>query len=323
VVIVPVLLLNLMGHQITGKVQAVLVVITLVGDVALAIGVWALMANHDTWTLNWESPTEISWFTPFTVAGLWVGIMAGMMEVQQVMVDEWANFKQSRDIGLLSAAWQLWGRQIPLSLGLLATLPAVALADMSVPTVEAVKQVLGDHPIFYLAIVSMLIATYTTLSVYFMAMGKVVALYAQQGALPRVMGQYSTRAVPWVAIVFLAAFALVGGYFTTPAFISDMLAEWSATLYFVVAIFFIGMRRRTEMDRPLVAKFGLQVAYFLLGYTALIAVGVFISDWQAGLVWYAVCAAFVAYDHWIVPATKRGGFYRAQVLRRRTSAAHF
>jgi hypothetical protein len=32
-------------------------------------------------------------------------------------------------------------------------------------------------------------------------------------------------------------------------------------------------------------------------------------------------AAVVLYDMFIVPRTKRGKFYRAQVLRRRTSAA--
>ncbi len=320
VVILPVVGLNLLGHQITGKVQAALVVITLVGDGALAIGVWWLLANHTAWDANWEPPVEITWFTPFTVVGLWVGIMAGLMEVQQVLVDEWANFKQSRDIGLLSSAWQLWARQLPLSLALLATLPAAALADMSVPTVEAIRQVLGQHPIFYLAVFSMLVATYTTLSVYFMAMGKVVALYAQQGALPRVMAKYSAQSVPWVAIVFLGLFALAGAYFTTPQFVTDMLSEWSATLYFVVAVFFIGMRRRTDLDRPLKVKYGLAVAYFLMAYTTLIALSVFVNDWKAGLVWYAVCGAFILYDAYVVPNTKRGGHYRAQVLRRRTSA---
>ena len=51
----------------------------------------------------------------------------------------------------------------------------------------------------------MIVATYTTLSVYFMGMGRIVALYAQQGALPRVVGRYSSRSVPWVAIVLLGA----------------------------------------------------------------------------------------------------------------------
>ncbi len=119
-VIIPVIILNLLGHQITGKVQAALVVVTLVGDVLLAIVIWWLVVDGDFWSANWESPSPVDWLTFFTVAGLWLGIMAGILEVQQVLVDEWRKFTSSRDVGLLSAAWQLWGRQIPLALAVLA-----------------------------------------------------------------------------------------------------------------------------------------------------------------------------------------------------------
>jgi L-asparagine transporter-like permease len=320
VIIGPVVALNLMGNQVTGKVQSFLVVCTLVGDGIAAICVWYLIANHHDWAANWSSPSPINWLTPFTVAGLWIGIMAAVLEVQQVLVDEWSDFTRSRDVGLLSAAWQLWMRQIPLAFGVLGGLPLVALSVMAVPTVELIHAKLGVGPVFYLALGSMLIATYTTFSVYFMAEGKVLALYSQQGALPRAVGQYSKRAVPWIAILLLAAFALIGAYFTNTSFVIAMLSNWSASLYFVIALFFLGMRRRKNLDRPLKVKFGVPIAIFLMIFTAIIAYAIFISDWQAGLAWYAVVAAFVVYDMFIVPRTKRGGHYRAQVLRQRTDA---
>ena len=320
-VILPVVALNLVGQQITGKVQAVLVVFTLVGDAAIAVGVWWLMANREMWAANWSSPTPTSWLTPFAVAGLWIGIMAGILEVQQVLVDEWRDFERSRDVGLLSAAWQLWARQIPLAFGLLASVPLTVLAAMPVPTVEAIQHKLGGGPLFYLALVSMLIATYTTFSVYFMAEGKVLALYAQQGALPRAVGWYSSRSVPWVAILFLAAFALIGVYWTHFDFVIAALMEWSATLYLVIALIYLGMAFRKNLDRPLKAKFGVPIAIGVAIFTTLIAITALILNWKAGLAWFAFCGAFVFYDHFIVPRTERGGFYRAQVLRRRTSAA--
>jgi amino acid transporter len=320
VVIAPVVGINLMGHQITGKFQSILVIVTLIGDLTLAILFWHLLSDRQIWASNWESPTQVNWMTPFAVTGMWIGVMAGIMEVQQVLVDEWSDFRKCRDVGLLSAAWQLWVREVPLALGLLAAAPVAALALMPVPAVEVVHERLGQHPVFYLAIAMMLVATFTTISVYFMAMAKVLALYAQQGALPRVVGRYSSRSVPWVAIMILAAFALAGSFFTNFDFIVDVLSEWSATLYFVVALFFLGMRRRKDLDRPVVAAFGVPVAYIILAVTTLVAVSVFLRNWQAGIVWYGACGAFIAYDHYIVPRTKRGGFYRAQVLRRRTSA---
>jgi amino acid transporter len=323
VVIIPVVALNLMGHQITGKVQAALVVITLVGDIVLAVGVWWLFADSGFWAANWESPSPINWLTLFTVGGLWLGIMAGILEVQQVLVDEWQNFKQSRDVGLLSAAWQLWIRQIPLAFGILASAPLAALLLLPVPTVGIVQERLGQattHPLFYLALITMLIATYTTLSVFFMAMGKIVALYAQQGALPRAFGRYSSRSVPWVAILVLAAFALIGVYWRDFTFIVHMLSMWSATLYFLMALFFIRMRARKNLDRPLTVRYGVPLAVFLLIYTALIALGITVLDWHAAAAWFGLVIVIALYDKFVVPRTKRGGHYRAQVLRQRTDA---
>jgi amino acid transporter len=323
VVILPVLGLNLMGRQITGKVQAVLVVITLVGDVLLAVGIWWLVADSGTWSANWESPTPVNFLTLFTVAGLWLGIMAGILEVQQVLVDEWSDFARSRDVGLLSAAWQLWGRQLPLALAILASAPLAALIAFPVPTVGVIQAKFGEattHPLFYLALVTMLIATYTTLSVFFMGMGKIVALYAQQGALPRVFGRYSSRSVPWVAIIVLAAFALIGVYWNDFAFVQAALSTWSVTLYFMMALFYLRMRARKDLDRPLRVKYGVPLAVFLLIYTALIAIGIIALNWQAAASWFLLVLVITLYDKLVVPRTKRGAFYREQVLRRRTSA---
>jgi amino acid transporter len=321
VVLLPVVGLNLLGHQITGKVQSVLVVITLVCDILLAIAIGVLIANGDAFSGNWASPTPITFWTFFTVAGLWLGIMAGIMEVQQVLVDEWSNFKQSRDVGLLSAAWQLWARQLPLALGVLASLPLATLAFMPVPTVGVVDGKYGHNSLFYLALATMVLATYTTLSVYFMGMGRIVALYAQQGALPRVIGRYSSRSVPWIAIVLLAGFALIGAYWTDFSFVASVLSTWSVTLYFVVALVYLMMKRRKDLDRPMTSKWGTPLATLMLVGTAIIAISIIHDSWKPSLTWFAVVAVVVLYDMFVVPHTKRGKFYRAQVLRRRTSAA--
>ena len=320
VVLVPVVLINLLGHQITGKLQSILVVITLIGDILLAILVWTLLFDSNAWVLNWDSPTPMDILQLLTAIGLWIGIMAGVMEVQQVLVDEWRDFARSRDVGLISAAGQLWARQIPLAIGLFGALPLTALILMPVPTVGAVESRIGQGPIFYLAISMMLVATFTTLSVFFMGMSKIVALYAQQGALPRVFGRYSSRSVPWVAIVILALFVLVGAYWTDFAFVVHVLSVWSVTLYFFVALIYLLMRRRKDLDRPIVSRFGGVVGWALLAYTGAIGYAMFKADPKAFVIWFIVVAVVVAYDKFVVPRTKRGAFYRTQVLRRRTSA---
>lgn len=321
VVLLPVMALNLLGHQITGKVQSALVVVTLVADLVLAICVFALIANSDSFSLNWPSPTPVTFLGFFTIVGLWLGIMAGIMEVQQVLVDEWQDFRRSRDVGLLSAAWQLWIRQIPLAIGVLGSLPLATLILMPVPTIGVVEDKFGHNPLFFLGLIGMLVATYTTLSVYFMGMGKILALYSQQGALPRLIGRYSRRSVPWVAIIFLGVFALIGAYVNDFTFVSHVLSTWSTTLYFFVALFYLLMKRRKDLERPLVARLGTPLAVFLLVVTAITGIAIAATDWAAALTWVALVLVVVLYDMVVVPRTKRGALYREQLLRRRTSAA--
>jgi heme/copper-type cytochrome/quinol oxidase subunit 2 len=100
-----------------------------------------------------------------------------------------------------------------------------------------------------------------------------------------------------------------------------MLSMWSATLYFLMALFFLRMRARKNLDRPISVRYGQPLAVFLLVYTALIALGITVLDWHAAAAWVALVAVVVLYDHFVVPRTKRGGFYRQQILRQRTSAA--
>lgn len=321
VVVAPVLILNLLGHQITGKVQAALVVITLVGDILVGVALWVLAADSKTWALNWNSPVPANWLTFFTVSGLWLGIMAGILEVQQVLVDEWREFKKSRDLGLMFGAVQLWVRQLVFGFGVMAVLPLTVLLTQPVPTVNTIEVKFGQSPLFWAALVTMLIATFTTFSVYFMAMGRILALYSMQGGLPRLFGRFSSRAVPWFSILVLAAFALVGAYWTNWSFITTVLSSWSVTLYFVIALFFLSMRwRNRTLERPHKAAYGVIVAGGLLLYTALIAVGVLQLNPQASLAWLAIVAAVIGYDVLVVPRTARGRHYRAQVLRPRESA---
>jgi amino acid transporter len=320
VVIIPVLGMNLLGRQITGKVQAALVVITLVGDAVIGVVLWFLAARAHVWALNWSSPSPVSWRTFFEASGLWLGIMAGILEVQQVLVDEWKDFARSRDLGLMFGAVQLWVRQFALGFAVMAVFPLAKLVSMPVPTVSTILDKYGHNPLFYAALITMLVATYTTFSVYFMAMGRIVALYAQQGALPRALGRYSSRSVPWVAIVLLGAFAMIGAYWKSFTFVSSVLSTWSATLYFFIALFYILMKRRTTMDRPLVARYGTPIAVFMLLYTGLVAFGVLSLSWKATGVWFLIVLGIVAYDRFIVPRTARGSYYRAQVTRLRTDA---
>ena len=147
-----------------------------------------------------------------------------------------------------------------------------------------------------------------------------LALYAQQGALPRAVGRYSTRSVPWVAIVMLALFSLIGVYWKNTEFVIAVLTEWSSTLYLVIAVFYLGMHFNKKLEKPVKARFGVPIAIFIVCFTIMMTIATLILNWRAGVTWFIVVALFILYDQYVVPRTQRGGFYREQVLRRRTSA---
>jgi hypothetical protein len=86
-------------------------------------------------------------------------------------------------------------------------------------------------------------------------------------------------------------------------------------------VVYLLLKRRKDLDRPITAKYGTPLALFLLCYTGVIGGSIVATTWKPSLTWFAIVAAVIGYDMFIVPHTKRGKFYRAQVLRRRTSAA--
>jgi amino acid transporter len=317
---IPIVAVNLLGHQITGKLQAALVAVILIGDVVVGASLW-LKFDLSIWSGNWQPSTTVGW-TGFLVAtGLWVGTMAGILEVQQVVVDEWTDFKKSRDFGLIFGSVQLWVTQAIMAFGIMAIIPITKLAEMPVPPVGTVESLYGRGLLYALILIFMVASTFTTLNVFYMAMGRILALYAMQGALPRPFMWYSKKAVPWFSVIFLAVLGLVGAYWTNWGFIERTLAAWSTTLYIVVPIFFIGMRLNKRLERPYRTPGGIPIAVFLIALGLAILISLAKSDPKAVAAWFGLVVLVVLYDALVVPRTNRGKMYREQVLRKRTSAS--
>jgi amino acid transporter len=319
IVIVPIALINLAGHQITGKIQSAAVTMVLAVDIVAGFLIWKAW-KAGIWHANWAPFEKVGALGFFVVTALWLAQMAGILEVQQILVDEWREFKKSRDIGLPFAFFQLALTAGLLGIGVMGLEPMNTMGKEPVPTVDAVGGVYGHHWLYIVMVIFALLGTVTTFNVYFMAMGRILALYSMQGALPKIFARYSRFAVPWFSILVLLVLSLVGAYWTNWSFIANMLSTWSVTLYFFVALFFLRMRRNRRLQRPLKQRFGSVVAWFLMAYTAVIAYAVMKSNLKASLAWFGVVVLVVLYDHFVVPRTKRGKHYRAQVLRPRLDA---
>ncbi len=68
---------------------------------------------------------------------------------------------------------------------------------------------------------------------------------------------------------------------------ASVLSTWSVTLYFFVALFYLLMKRRKDLDRPLTSKFGTPLAIFLLAYTGVIGGSIVATTWKPSLTWFA------------------------------------
>ena len=105
--IAPIALLNLIGFQITAKLQAGLVTILLVLNVVLGILVWAHF-NSSVWSANLKGASAPGVIGLFTVVGLWIALMAGSLEAQSILVDDWDDFKKCRNQGMIGGLLQLF-----------------------------------------------------------------------------------------------------------------------------------------------------------------------------------------------------------------------
>jgi amino acid transporter len=320
IIVVPIAMINFLGVQITGKLQAMLIMVILLADLIIGGAIW-MSFDAEVWKANWKSPGPVTWLTFFAATGMWLTFMAGILEIQQVVQDDWKDFAKSRDIGLIFGAFQLAVTLGILGFGVLGLLPIAELAAMPIPHVGAIGQYFGHGALFTAILIFALAATYTTFTVYFMAMSRILALYSMQGALPRILSSYSKRAVPWFAILVCLVLTLIGAYWTDITFIGHMLSMWAATIYIVVAIFYLRMKRNKGLEKPYKARFGVAVAIFLLIYAGLISYALIVQDIKSAIVWFIVVAVIILYDKYIVPNTARGRHYRSEVLRERKNAS--
>jgi amino acid transporter len=287
----------------------------------LGIVVWTHF-NSSVWSANLKGASAPGVIGLFTVVGLWIALMAGCLEAQGILVDDWDDFKKSRDRGMAVGLLELFFLEFVVGVGVMGVFPIAKLLNFAVPPVSFVHATYGGGFLYVLVLIWVFVGNATSFNVYFMAMGKTIATYAQQGALPRIFGRYSKRAaVPWVAIVLLIALALAGAYWTSWTFIVHMVSAWAVTLYLVGALCFLGMRRNKTLERPVKSRFGVPLAIALIVGAGLMAYGVLKAYPAPSYVWFGLVAAVALYDYFIVPRTARGKRYRQAVLRRRESAA--
>lgn len=319
IMILPMLVINLLGHQITGKIQTIMVAAVLACDAGFAIGL-GFVIKSKVLAANWHPPvgSHFGFHDFMLAASFWLAIYVGY-EISIVVLDEWKDVNRGVRIGLPFALIGVLVTYLIMLFAIVGTTPIATAANYAIPHVGAVH---AHFPYWaYIVILGFaLIASHTSINIYFMACGKQIAAYSMQGALPRVFSRYSSRsAVPWVAILFLTAATLVGSYLTTNNFILAAMSTFATNYYMVIPIFYLLMRRNKNLPRPIKARFGVPVAIFVSAACAIMFYYTALSNLGAFAFWVGLVVAIALYDHFVVPRTKRGAMYRQELLRKRGS----
>jgi len=271
VIIGPVVALNLYGTQITGKSpvgsrgrhaggRRV------PGDRRLDAGFRTARCGRATG----ESPTPITWISPFHVTALWIGNHGRR---SRGPAGGWSTngtiFHRSRDIGLLSAAWQLWARADSVCVSRCSRRfpwPRWA-ADVGADGRDRAGQARHWSAVLHRARQHAGCDVHDAERFFFMAEGQGAGpFYAQAGARYRRRSGATPRgSVPW------GGDRLSRGVSRSPARTSPRSTLSSRCsrcgprrLYLVIAIFFLRMRASKTLERPLEVKYGVSDCMVLL-----------------------------------------------------------
>ena len=150
--IAPLAIVNLAGFQITAKLQALLVTIMLVLNVVLGILIWTHF-DSSVWSENMAQVSAPGIIGIATVTGLWIALMAGCLEAQAILVDDWDDFKKSRDWGMPLGLLQLFFLEFVVGIGVLGVFPIGELFEFAVPPVSFVEITYGKNLIYVLALI--------------------------------------------------------------------------------------------------------------------------------------------------------------------------
>jgi amino acid transporter len=320
IMILPMTGINLLGHQITAKVQTILVTAVIAIDILFAVALF-FYAKSDVLAANWSMPagTSADFTSLLTAASYWLAIYVGY-EIAIVVLDEWKDVNKGIRIGIPFALLGVLGTYLVMLFAIMGTTDIKTALGFAIPHIGAVQ---AHFPTWAYVIILCfaLIASHTSINIFFMACGKQLAMYSQQGALPRIFSAYSRRgAVPWFSICFLSAVTIAGAYVTTNQFILAAMATFATTYYFVMPIFYLLLTRNQNLPRPSKSRFGVPVAILISVTCAIMFYYTVVADWQAAVFWVAIVAVIALYDFFVVPHTPRGRLYREELLRPRETA---
>lgn len=207
VILIFLVLVNLMGVAVFGKVQSVLAIgmMTLLG----VLGLWGLTGIGTMEPLAVQPPfSPLSWQEQAGTLGLAIWLFIGM-EFVAPLAEEVKNPGRTIPIAMLFGCFTIWLVDLFFGLGVTKYIALDVLAQSTIPHVAGAEAMLGKPGLVIMSVVSILAAV-TTCDTYLVAVPRMLYGLSKEGLLPKVFAWLHPKTrTPWYGIFFVVGLILI------------------------------------------------------------------------------------------------------------------
>lgn len=207
VILIFLVLVNLMGVAVFGKVQSILAIgmMTLLG----VLGLWGLTGIGTMEPLAVQPPfSPLSWQEQAGTLGLAIWLFIGM-EFVAPLAEEVKNPGRTIPIAMLFGCFTIWLVDLFFGLGVTKYIALDVLAQSTIPHVAGAEAMLGKPGLVIMSIVSILAAV-TTCDTYLVAVPRMLYGLSKEGLLPKVFAWLHPKTrTPWYGIFFVVGLILI------------------------------------------------------------------------------------------------------------------
>ncbi|MGO0061358.1 APC family permease [Brevibacillus fluminis] len=207
VILVFLVIVNMMGVEVFGKVQSVLAIsmMALLGLLGLC-GVFGIGTQEP---LAVQPPfSALSWQEQAGTLGLAIWLFIGM-EFVAPLAEEVKNPGKTIPFAMLFGCFTIWLVDLFFGLGVTKYISLDKLAASTIPHVDGAAAMLGKPGLVIMSIVSILAAV-TTCDTYLVAVPRMLYGLSKEGLLPKMFSWLHPKTrTPWYGIFFVVALILI------------------------------------------------------------------------------------------------------------------
>lgn len=207
VILLFLVIVNLLGVEVFGKVQTVLA-ISMMGLLGI-LGLWGMTGIGTEQPLAVQPPfSALSWKDQAGTLGLAIWLFIGM-EFVAPLAEEVKHPGKTIPFAMLFGCFTIWLVDLFFGLGVTKYIELDKLAQSTIPHVDGAAAMLGKAGLVIMSLVSIL-AAITTCDTYLVAVPRMLYGLSKEGLLPKIFSWLHPKTrTPWYGIFFVVGLILI------------------------------------------------------------------------------------------------------------------